>query len=247
MFVQRAFVPESARPEDSGVWPYTVPCVAQLLDDGMAFHKPITMVVGENGSGKSTLVEAIAEGFRLDAQGGRASNLRGRPNPTKTALGEVLKLETTARGSEMLGGPRLGRKGFFLRAETAFGMTENLGGRRGFWEEDTSRMSHGESYLTVFRTMMRDPGFYVLDEPESGLSFQSTLVLMAQLYELGKSGAQVVCATHSPLLASTPGAGIIEIGEHGFRGSTWRELDVVTNWSRFLDQPDFYLRHITQP
>lgn len=247
MFVKRAFVPESTRPADSGVWPFTVPGVAQLLDEGLTFNKPITMLVGENGSGKSTLVEAIAEGFRLDSHGGRASNLRGRPNPTKTALGQVLKLETTAGGSAMLGGPRRGRKGFFLRAETAFAMTENLGGRLGFWDEDTSQMSHGEGYLTVFRTMMDGPGFYVLDEPESGLSFQSALALVAQLYELGQAGAQIVCATHSPLLASTPGADIVEIGDYGFRRSTWRDLDIVSNWSRFLEQPEFYLRYITNP
>lgn len=247
MFVRRAFVPEYARPADSGTWPFTVPCVAQLVAEGLEFHKPITMLVGENGSGKSTLVEAIAEGFRLDSHGGRASNLRGRPNPVKTPLGQVLKLETTARGSEMLGGPRRGRKAFFLRAETAFSMTENLGGVRGFWDDDTSQMSHGEGYLTVLREMMREPGFYVMDEPESGLSFQSSLQLMTQLYELGRSGAQVVCATHSPMLANTPGADIVEIGEHGFRRTSWRDLGIVSNWQRFLEQPDFYLRYIVEP
>jgi predicted ATPase len=30
------------------------------------------------------------------------------------------------------------------------------------------------------------------------------------MYQLGKSGAQVVCATHSPILASTPGADIVD-------------------------------------
>ena len=54
----------------------------------------------------------------------------------------MLRLDTTAAGSRMLGGPRL-KKGFFLRAETAFGMTEQLGGVPGYWAEDTSAMSHG--------------------------------------------------------------------------------------------------------
>jgi predicted ATPase len=52
-----------------------------------------------------------------------------------------------------------------------------------------------------------------MDEPEAALSFTSCLQLVALIQKLGQSGAQVVCATHSPLLAATPGADIVEIGE----------------------------------
>ena len=97
---------------------------------------------------------------------------------TKTPLGEVLKLDTTAAGSRMLAGPRLKKKGFFLRAETAFSMTEHLSGVPGYWAEDTSAMSHGEGFVTVFRAMMNAPGFYVMDEPESALSFTACLHLV---------------------------------------------------------------------
>jgi predicted ATPase len=147
----------------------------------------------------------------------------------------------------MLSGPRLKKKGFFLRAETAFSMTEKLGGVLGFWEEDTARMSHGEGFNTVFRAMFQEPGFYVMDEPESALSFASCLQLVALMYELGQSGAQVVCATHSPILAATPRADIIELGEHGMRRVNWASLDLIDHWRRFLTVPDAYLRHITEP
>jgi predicted ATPase len=246
MFVARAYVPEQLRPgtADQRQWPFTVPAVAQLVDRGMVFEAPVTFLVGDNGSGKSTLVEAIAEGFRLDPYGGRASARTGRPNPTKTPLGEVLKLDLTAAGSRMMAGPRLKKKGFFLRAETAFAMTERLGGVPGYWAEDTSVMSHGEGFVTIFKAMMREPGFYVMDEPESALSFTACLQLVALMHQLGRSGAQVVCATHSPILAATPGADIIEIGEHGFRRTKWAELELVDHWRRYLDHPDAYLRHV---
>lgn len=120
----------------------------------MTFTQPLTFLVGDNGSGKSTLVEAIAEGFGLDSYGGRAARKTGRPDPTKTALGAVLRLETTASGARMLSEPRLKKRGFFLRAETAFDMTQNLGGVRGYWDDDTSEMSHGEGFLTVFDAML---------------------------------------------------------------------------------------------
>jgi predicted ATPase len=188
---------------------------------------PVTFLVGDNGSGKSTLAEAIAEGFNLDSRGGRAAVATGKINPAKTPLGEVLRLETTAKGARMLAGPRLKKKGFFLRAETAFSMTENLGGVPGYWEENTAEMSHGEGYLAVFRAMFSDPGFYVMDEPESALSFTACLHLVALMCELAEAGAQIVCATHSPILAATPGADIVEVGEHGMRRVKWDDLELV--------------------
>ncbi|MGH3941039.1 MAG: AAA family ATPase [Pseudonocardiaceae bacterium] len=246
MFVRRAYVPDALQPEDYRSWPFTVPCVAELAAHGLEFTRPVTFLVGDNGSGKSTLVEAIAEGFKLDSQGGRAAVKTGRPHPEKTALGAVLRLETTVRGARMLGGPRRKKKGFFLRAETAFSMTENLGGVPGYWEDNTAEMSHGEGFLTVFGSMFRDPGFYVMDEPEAALSFTSCLQLVALMYQLGQSGAQVVCATHSPILAATPGAEIIEVGEHGLHRVDWADLELVDHWRRYLEHPAAYLRHLTE-
>lgn len=227
-------------------WPWSVPAVAQLLDDGpLRFTAPVTFLVGDNGSGKSTLVEAIAEGFGLDSYGGKAGRKYSpHAESTRTPLGEVLRLDLAPAGSRMVQGPRLQKKGFFLRAETAFQLTERLGGRAGYWDEDTTAMSHGEGFLTMFRTMMAEPGFYVMDEPESALSFAASLQLVALMHELGGSGAQVVCATHSPILASTPGADIVEVGEWGFRRSSWSELELVDNWRRYLDTPQAYLRHL---
>jgi predicted ATPase len=113
VFVCRAYIPDALQPKDYRAWPFTVPCVAELAAHGLEFTRPVTFLVGDNGSGKSTLVEAIAEGFNLDSHGGRAAAKTGRPNPEKTALGTVLRLETTARGARMLAGPLLKKKGFF--------------------------------------------------------------------------------------------------------------------------------------
>lgn len=246
MFVERVYVPEALAPDHIGGerWPFSVPCVSQLLQDGLAFTHPVTFLIGENGSGKSTLVEAIAESFKLDAHGGRLARMRGRPDPGRTPLGEVLRADTTRAGARMLSGPRRDKKGFFLRAETAFDMTENLGGVPGYWDEDTSAMSHGEGFLAMFRAMFAAPGFYVMDEPEAALSFTSCLQLVGLMHQLGESGAQVICATHSPILASTPGADIIETGADGFRRVRWEDSQLVDHWRRYLTAPAAYLRHI---
>ena len=51
------------------------------------------------------------------------------------------------------------------------------------------------------------------------LSFTSTLRLLATIDGAQRIGSQVICATHSPVLASLPGAEILELGEHGIRPS----------------------------
>ena len=76
------------------------------------------------------------------------------------------------------------------------------------------------------------------------MSFTACLHLVALMDELAESGSQVVCATHSPILASLPGADIIEVGDHGLRRTTWDRLEIVAHWRRYLDDPGSYLRHL---
>ncbi len=128
--------------------------------------------------------------------------------------------------------------------QTAFGFMAAVSGMHGYWREEVTSMSHGEGFLTVFDSMFAEPGFYLMDEPEAALSFTSCLRLVGLMHELGATGAQVVCATHSPVLAATPGADIVEVGEHGMRRTSWDELDLVDHWRRYLQTPDAYLRHI---
>lgn len=246
MLVRRVYVPGSSTGASSewSEWPYTVPYVAAVVDNGLELMRPVTVVVGENGSGKSTLVEAIAEAYGLDARGGRAGRKYTNDRP-KTPLGERLKLDLTAEGARMLGGGRRKHKGYFMRAETAFGFMQAVAGMYGYWDQDTSAMSHGEGFLTVFDAMFQEPGLHVMDEPEAALSFTSCLRLVTLMHDLGQSGAQVICATHSPVLAATPGADIIEVGDHGLRRTAWEDLEVVDHWRRYLNNPDAYLRHLT--
>ena len=227
-------------------WPFDIPCVRALAREPLRLRKTVTFLVGENGSGKSTLVEAIAEAFGLDARGGRAGRKYGNQRE-KTELGRVMRLGLTHAGARMRTGPRTKRNGYFLRAETAFGFAEAVNGLPGYWTEDISVKSHGEGFLMIFRDMFREPGLYLMDEPEAALSFSSCLRLVALVDELGRSGAQVICATHSPVLAATPGADVIELGDFGFRRVEWDRLDIVDHWRRYLADPNSYLRHIVDP
>ena len=182
---------EGLRP---GRWPDDVPAVAQLLTDGLDLAAGVTFLVGENGSGKSTIVEAVAEEFGLNAEGG-TPNARHVTAQERSDLSQRIALERVGGSS---------RWGFFLRAETMHGLYSYLD------EIDNPApslhlLSHGESFLEVLRTRFAEVGFYVLDEPEAALSFAGTLTLLATLDELVRAGSQVLCATHSPVLASLPG------------------------------------------
>ena len=78
------------------------------------------------------------------------------------------------------------------------------------------------------------------------MSFTSTLSLMHSLLSLAADGGQVLCATHSPVLAALPGATILEVGDWGLHERAWQDLELVRHWQRFLDTPEAYLRHLTE-
>jgi predicted ATPase len=105
-------------------------------------------------------------------------------------------------------------------------------------------MSHGESFLEILRTRFDSPGLYCLDEPEAALSFSAQIALVGTLHDLAAGGAQVLCATHSPLLAALPGAQLLEVGPWGMRPTSYDDLELVAHWKRYLDSPMRYLRHV---
>ena len=108
-------------------------------------------------------------------------------------------------------------------------------------------MSHGESFLAVIESRFAVRCFFCLDEPEAALSFSSTLALIAVLQRVVAAKGQVLCATHSPVLASLPGARILEVGDWGLRETTWDDLVLVAHWRSYLQDPQRYLRHVLEP
>jgi predicted ATPase len=158
-----------------------------------------------------------------------------RSRESESPLHDALQISRTA------GAPRWS---YFLRAETMHGLFTYLEENAGSRDPAFHEMSHGESFLAVLRTRFDAAGFYVLDEPESALSFSSCLGLIGLFHELAEAGAQVLCATHSPLLASLPGATILQLDQDGYRPVAWADLELVTHWRNYLAEPHRYLRHV---
>ena len=223
-------------PAPRNQWPQTLPPVRQLLDQGLDFGAA-TVFVGENGSGKSTLIEAIALGYGLSPEGG-STGAQHSTRATESGLEKHLQLVRNIGAS---------RRGYFLRAETMHGFYTYLEQNPTLRRKDPEfhTMSHGESFLELIEDRFREGGLWVLDEPESALSFSGCLALVGILKDLMAQGdSQVIMSTHSPLLASLPGADIYEVGPWGLRHSAWDELDLVTNWRSFMILPERYLRHL---
>lgn len=217
-------------PLERDQWPARVPAVRQLLDEGLDLG-PLTILAGENGSGKSTILEAIAEAFGLNAEGG-TRNAMHHTQRTESGLAENLQLVRGAGAS---------KKGVFLRAETMHGhlayQSEINGGRHNF-------QSHGESFIEFFSSRSMIRGLWLFDEAESAFSFTGCLALVAHITGLIETGSQVIVSTHSPILAAIPGAEILELDEHGFHRCEYDDLELVRSWRQFLDGPDRFLRHL---
>lgn len=214
---------ELAGDAPDGEYPFDIPAV-RALRDGIELA-PVTVLVGDNGSGKSTLTEAIAVRAGFNAEGGSRH----------------LRFETTATHSELHRHLtwRFARQppyGWFLRAETFYGMA-TAGAHIERFGDFHSR-SHGESFLDLLASRFAGAGLYVLDEPESALSFGGQLQLLRIIHDGVAAGSQFVVATHSPILMRAPGARIYVLDAGGIHQSAWEDLDVVSFWRRFLEAPE---------
>lgn len=213
-----------------------MPAVAHLCRDGLDLA-PVTVLLGENGSGKSTLVEAIAAAWRsrLTSQVHHWSPAAGSDDAD---LHRFLRLEGERP-------PPQG--GCFFRGESMYGHFSGIDASENLLRMVGGRLnarSHGEGFIAFLETRTTERGLWVLDEPESALSFRSCLRLLSMIAGLPELGSQVILATHSPVLAAVPGALILELDAHGMTPRAWEELDLVQDWRDFLAAPQRWLRHL---
>lgn len=221
-------------PWDAKLWPFNIAAVRQLMQEGLDLG-PATVLVGENGSGKSTIVEALAEAYGLNAEGGSTGAMH-TTRRSESPLANHLQLSKGAAAA---------RGGYFIRAETMHGLfsyLEQVGVGSPLHER-----SHGEAFLELIETRCYGrtgprPGLYVFDEVESALSFTSSLRVLATLAELASTdGVQLVIATHSPVLSALPGARILQLDADGYAERDWGDLELVIGERFFLADPDRYL------
>lgn len=100
-------------PETETPYPFNLPLIRQF--DEIELDTPVTFFVGENGSGKSTLLEAIAVAMETVTIG--SQNVEDDPTMAAArTLAAALRLSKN----------RAPRRGFYFRAEDAFGFTKRV-------------------------------------------------------------------------------------------------------------------------
>ncbi len=226
--------------------------LAFTQDLDLSFDSPVTFFVGENGSGKSTLLEAMAVLARLPISGGGMNEY-----DSNHAFDE----QSILAGSLSLAFIRQPKDRYFFRAETQAHFASLLEQRRDdpdfvlagglradpfqrYGGRSLHQMSHGEAFLSVMQNRI-DEGLFLLDEPESALSPQRQLGLLALMHNLSRTGkSQFFIATHSPILLTFPGAGIISFDHGPLEQIDLQETSHFKITRDLLNNPEMYWRHL---
>jgi predicted ATPase len=268
IFLQSVRMKQSEGPGDG--YPFNIPVVQTL--DQLAFRSPVTFFVGENGSGKSTILEAIAAGAGSITVGGE--DIRDDPSLGQARrLAAHLTLGWTRRthrgffmrSEDFFNYARRTRRMVEEFEELAEGYAEERrnGGERSYglalaegslraqrqalvkrYGEDLNARSHGESFFQVFQSRFVPGGLYLLDEPDTALSPQRQLALLAMLKGMVEAEAQFIIATHAPILLAFPGATILSFDDGKIAPVPYDEVTNVQLTRSFLAAPEAYLRRL---
>ena len=112
------------------------------------------------------------------------------------------------------------------------------------YNKDLLEQSHGQSYLDFFSSRLTSNSLYILDEPESALSFSSLLTFISFIKEYANNGSKFIIATHSPVLLAMEEAIIYEIKDDEIKKSSFDDLEQVNLLKSFLKNPNSYLKHL---
>lgn len=226
-------------------YPFSLPLVQNLTE--ITFSSQVTFFVGENGAGKSTILEALAQKAGFGLEGGN-KNIQFMTSQEKNYTAAQVLAETMT-----LSWRYKSYGGYFFRAESFFNLANHIDTLAqdderiylSYGGKSLHEQSHGESFFSFFKNRLYEHELFILDEPEAALSPQRQLSLMAIIYDLCKnSHAQFIIATHSPILLAYPNATIYSCDGPRLTKISYEETDHYQITKRFLDHPDFYLRHL---
>jgi predicted ATPase len=223
---------DSSRFPNSTAYPFNLPIFRNTRR--IEFDTNVTFFAGENGSGKSTLLKAICRRCGIYIWTENCWS-RSHFNPHEESLFQYLDVAWTGTS----------KAGAFFSAETYEHMAKLI----ELWASDDPNLlgyfggrslieqSHGESFMSFFKSRYTIEGVYFLDEPETALSPRRQLEFVEFLKELDKSGhAQFIIATHSPLLLGCPNASILSFDHSGISRVDYEETE------HFKVYRDFFLK-----
>lgn len=234
---------------DTATFPGNLPFVPQLH---LEFDNPVTFLVGENGSGKSTLLEAIAVLSGYPVSGGGTNDV---------GASHGLNEESLLADALWLAFARRPKDGYFFRADLQPHFASLLDERKAdphfllernlpadpyarYGGRPLHAKSHGEAFLTLMQNRFSQ-GLFLLDEPESALSPNRQLTLLALMHEMASHGrAQFIIATHSAILLTYPGARIVSFDDPQLKSVSLADTSHYQITRRILNNPESYWNHL---
>jgi predicted ATPase len=221
---------DASRFPDAAMYPFNLPIFG--IPQHLEFETNITFFAGENGSGKSTLLRALTKRCGI-YRWTESLWARSHFNPHEESLSEYLEVAWT-------GSPK---PGAFFSSETYAHMAGLIelwaSGDPGlldyFGGKSLVEQSHGESFMSFFKSRFTLEGIYFLDEPETALSPKRQIEFVEFLTEQDKTGhAQFIIATHSPLLLGCPNAAIFSFDKPALAKIAYEETEHYRVYRDFL-------------
>ncbi|TIQ43266.1 MAG: ATP-binding protein [Mesorhizobium sp.] len=229
---------EPSRVADWEKYPWNLP-IFRDREFEFEFTSAITIIVGENGTGKSTLLEAIGALAGYDEAGGGKGYMpvehSGAIDRSGGAIANALRAHWLPKVTA----------GWFFRAESFYSVARYLDRsalEAGAAPPDFLSWSHGEGFIRFFEERCSRQGIYILDEPESALSPTRQIELLKLLQRMDRSGiAQVIMATHSPLLMACPNARLFRVSRFGLDPTDFQDTDHFRMMRDFCSDPAAFL------
>jgi predicted ATPase len=255
----------SIKPSDNQTYPYDIPLFQHEI--GLQVNRPVTIIIGDNGSGKSSLLKIIQSKLKLIEisypEKQKPLNIDSSLVSLKPSLGKIKgfffeslsfinymdyiqKEINDAKNQVERVEIEYKDKSDYAKLMAKSPYAKTISELQGMYSKDLSKSSHGEAYLDFFASRIKDHQLYLLDEPETPLSIQNQLTLMAMIIEAIKRGCQFILATHSPILTAIPNAYIYEIKENQLVNTQYEDIGSIQLLKQFLNQKEQFIRHFTK-
>ena len=238
-------------------YPYHLP----FFDQKITLNQPLTILVGDNGCGKSTFLELIKEELNLFQIGKPIEKHPSVSCIKETTLKKpkgfyfssedfttyIKELEDEVKSSKEeleLIDKTYSHRSLFAKSLAKMPHARTIHEISSLHDRPLNHASHGEAYLSFFKSRMRDNQLILLDEPETPLSFSNQLALLYILKDTIDRGSQVIIATHSPIIMAFPDAEIYFFNHDRLEMVQYDDLESIKILKDFLNDPNRYLHHL---
>lgn len=245
-------------------YPYSLPWLKTMTELNMS--NEVVIFTGDNGSGKSTLMSYLADSLNLyriqsdDIRVNRQKKDHKLIKPiyqTSRSLGYFFEAEAfitylhylsrekqEALSQLLLVENEYRNKSNYAKIQARTPYQKTLSELDNLYEHDLTKRSHGEAYLDFFSSRMKPNQLLLLDEPETPLSSQNQLTLIAMIKAAVENNCQIIIATHSPILMSYPQALLYEITPEGIHQVEYNDIESVKLLKQFINAPEQFLRQL---